>query len=137
VVVQTAPAVRVGLGEELGMKPGERVTGKMVAALKRLGFNSVLDTDFSADLTIVEEGNELLSRLKKAPLRLSSALATKTIPSPARKLTCMPLAKCQLLIQTNTLIIPTSKCGRQLPTMLAEPPSFSTTTTYSMATHSM
>jgi NADH-quinone oxidoreductase subunit G/[NiFe] hydrogenase diaphorase moiety small subunit/NADP-reducing hydrogenase subunit HndD len=66
VVVQTAPAVRVGLGEELGMKPGERVTGKMVAALKRLGFNSVLDTDFSADLTIVEEGNELLSRLKKA-----------------------------------------------------------------------
>jgi NADH-quinone oxidoreductase subunit G/[NiFe] hydrogenase diaphorase moiety small subunit/NADP-reducing hydrogenase subunit HndD len=66
VVVQTAPAVRVGLGEELGMKPGERVTGKMAAALKRLGFNSVLDTDFTADLTIVEEGNELLSRLKKA-----------------------------------------------------------------------
>ncbi len=66
VVVQTAPAVRVGLGEELGLKPGERVTGKMVAALKRLGFDSVLDTDFTADLTIVEEGNELLTRLKKA-----------------------------------------------------------------------
>ncbi|MFW6289757.1 MAG: NADH-dependent [FeFe] hydrogenase, group A6 [Mariniphaga sp.] len=66
VVVQTAPAVRVGLGEELGMKPGERVTGKMVAALKRLGFDSVLDTDFTADLTIVEEGTELLTRLKKA-----------------------------------------------------------------------
>ena len=65
VVVQTAPAVRVGLGEELGMKPGERVTGKMVAALKRFGFDSVLDTDFAADLTIVEEGHELLSRLKK------------------------------------------------------------------------
>ncbi|MFV0591086.1 MAG: NADH-dependent [FeFe] hydrogenase, group A6 [Draconibacterium sp.] len=66
VVVQTAPAVRVGLGEELGMQPGERVTGKMVAALKRLGFDSVLDTDFTADLTIVEEGTELLTRLKKA-----------------------------------------------------------------------
>lgn len=65
VVVQTAPAVRVGLGEEMGMKPGERVTGKMVAALKRLGFDSVLDTDFTADLTIVEEGTELLTRLKK------------------------------------------------------------------------
>ncbi len=65
VVVQTAPAVRVGLGEELGMKPGTRVTGKMVAALKRLGFDSVLDTDFTADLTIIEEGTELLTRLKK------------------------------------------------------------------------
>lgn len=66
VVVQTAPAVRVGLGEEMGMKPGERVTGKMVAALRRLGFDSVLDTDFTADLTIMEEGTELLTRLKKA-----------------------------------------------------------------------
>ena len=66
VVVQTAPAVRVGLGEELGMKPGQSVTGKMVAALKRLGFDSVLDTDFTADLTIMEEGTELLTRLKKA-----------------------------------------------------------------------
>jgi NADP-reducing hydrogenase subunit HndD len=66
VVVQTAPAVRVGLGEELGFEPGQRVTGKMVAALKRLGFDSVLDTDFTADLTIMEEGTELLSRLKKA-----------------------------------------------------------------------
>ena len=53
VVVQTAPAVRVGLGEELGLTPGNRVTGKMVAALKRLGFDSVLDTDFTADLTIM------------------------------------------------------------------------------------
>ncbi|MDT8309671.1 MAG: 2Fe-2S iron-sulfur cluster-binding protein, partial [Bacteroidales bacterium] len=53
VVVQTAPAVRIGLGEDLGYEPGERVTGKMVAALKRLGFDSVLDTDFSADLTIM------------------------------------------------------------------------------------
>lgn len=66
VIVQTAPAVRVGLGEELGLEPGTRVTGKMVAALKRLGFDSVLDTDFTADLTIMEEGTELLTRLKKA-----------------------------------------------------------------------
>lgn len=65
VVVQTAPAVRVALGEDLGYDPGERVTGKMVTALRQLGFDSVLDTDFSADLTIMEEGTELLSRLKK------------------------------------------------------------------------
>jgi len=66
VVVQTAPAVRVALGEDLGYDPGERVTGKMVTALRQLGFNSVLDTDFTADLTIMEEGTELLTRLKKA-----------------------------------------------------------------------
>ena len=66
VVVQTAPAVRVGLGEDLGLEPGNRVTGKMVAALRRIGFDSVLDTDFTADLTIMEEGTELLVRLKKA-----------------------------------------------------------------------
>lgn len=64
VVVQTAPAVRIGLGEELGFQPGVRVTGKLVAALKALGFDSVLDTDFTADLTIMEESSELLSRLK-------------------------------------------------------------------------
>jgi NADH-quinone oxidoreductase subunit G/[NiFe] hydrogenase diaphorase moiety small subunit/NADP-reducing hydrogenase subunit HndD len=64
VVVQTAPAVRVGLGEALGLDAGHSVTGKMVAALKRLGFDSVLDTDFTADLTIMEEGTELLTRLK-------------------------------------------------------------------------
>ncbi|HNX66034.1 MAG TPA: NADH-dependent [FeFe] hydrogenase, group A6 [Bacteroidales bacterium] len=66
VVVQTAPAVRVALGEDLGYDPGERVTGKMVSALKQIGFDSVLDTDFTADLTIMEEGTELLTRLKKA-----------------------------------------------------------------------
>jgi len=65
VVVQTAPAVRVALGEELGFEPGVRVTGKMVTALKKLGFDSVLDTDFTADLTIIEEGYELLTRLKR------------------------------------------------------------------------
>lgn len=66
VVVQTAPAVRVGLGEELGFPPGTRVTGKMVSALKMIGFDAVLDTDFTADLTIMEEGTELLGRLKGA-----------------------------------------------------------------------
>lgn len=66
VVIQTAPAVRVGLGEEFGTNGTGRVTGKMVSALKRLGFDSVLDTDFTADLTIMEEGSELLTRLKKA-----------------------------------------------------------------------
>ncbi len=66
VVVQTAPAVRIALGEALGMEAGSIVTGKMVAALRRLGFNAVLDTDFTADLTIIEEGHELLHRLKKA-----------------------------------------------------------------------
>jgi len=65
VVVQTAPAVRIALGEALGMPPGMIVTGKMVTALKRLGFDAVLDTDFSADLTIIEEGHELLDRLKR------------------------------------------------------------------------
>lgn len=66
VVVQTAPATRVALGEDLGLEIGNRVTGKMVSALKKMGFNKVLDTDFSADLTIMEEGTELLTRLKKA-----------------------------------------------------------------------
>ncbi|QSX05194.1 iron hydrogenase small subunit [Sedimentibacter sp. zth1] len=64
VVVQTAPAVRAALGEEFGLPIGTRVTGKMVAALKRLGFDKVFDTDFSADLTIMEEGTELLSRVQ-------------------------------------------------------------------------
>jgi NADP-reducing hydrogenase subunit HndD len=65
VVVQTAPAVRVALGEEFGMEPGTIVTGKMAAALRRLGFNYVFDTDWSADLTIMEEGTELLHRVAK------------------------------------------------------------------------
>jgi len=63
VVVQTAPAVRAALGEEFGMEPGTLVTGKLVAALRRLSFDYVFDTDFAADLTIMEEGAELLNRL--------------------------------------------------------------------------
>jgi NADH-quinone oxidoreductase subunit G/NADP-reducing hydrogenase subunit HndD len=63
VVVQTAPAVRVALGEEFGLPVGTRVTGKMVAALRKLGFDKVFDTNFGADLTIMEEGTELINRL--------------------------------------------------------------------------
>jgi len=63
VIVQVAPAVRVSLGEELGMEPGSIVTEKVVAALKYLGFDGVFDTDFTADLTIIEEGNELIDRI--------------------------------------------------------------------------
>ena len=63
VVVQTAPAVRAALGEEFGFEMGTPVTGKMAAALRRLGFDKVFDTDFSADLTIMEEGTELIERM--------------------------------------------------------------------------
>jgi iron-only hydrogenase group A len=66
VVVQTAPAIRAGLGECFGLPSGTRVTGKMVSALRRLGFHGVFDTNFTADLTILEEGTELLLRLKAA-----------------------------------------------------------------------
>ena len=64
IVVQTAPAVRAALGEEFGMKIGTPVTGKMAAALRRLGFKKVFDTNFAADLTIMEEATELLNRIK-------------------------------------------------------------------------
>ncbi len=64
VVVQTAPAVRVALGEEFGAEPGTSVTGKMAAGLRRLGFNAVFDTDFAADLTIMEEASEFAHRLQ-------------------------------------------------------------------------
>lgn len=66
VVVQTAPAIRAALGECFGYEPGTLVTGKMVSALRRLGFDAVFDTNFAADLTIMEEGTELLTRLKRA-----------------------------------------------------------------------
>jgi len=65
VVVQTAPAVRVAVGELFHVRPGACVTGRMVAALRAMGFDAVLDTDFAADLTIIEESTELLTRLKK------------------------------------------------------------------------
>lgn len=65
VIVQTAPAIRAALGECFGYEPGTLVTGKMVAALRRLGVDAVFDTNFAADLTIMEEGSELLARLKR------------------------------------------------------------------------
>ncbi|MDD2702790.1 MAG: NADH-dependent [FeFe] hydrogenase, group A6 [Candidatus Omnitrophica bacterium] len=64
VLVETAPAVRAAIGEEFGMPAGTLVTGKMAAALRRLGFDKVFDTQFSADLTIMEEGHELIERIK-------------------------------------------------------------------------
>jgi NADH-quinone oxidoreductase subunit G len=64
VIVQTAPAVRAALGEEFGQSPGTLVTGKMVTALRMLGFKAVFDTDFAADLTIMEEAKELVDRIK-------------------------------------------------------------------------
>jgi iron-only hydrogenase group A len=65
VIVQEAPAIRAALGEEFGLPPGTLVTGKMIAALRKLGFDKVFDTNFTADLTIIEEGNELLKRVKE------------------------------------------------------------------------
>ncbi|MDX9794455.1 MAG: NADH-dependent [FeFe] hydrogenase, group A6 [Kiritimatiellia bacterium] len=83
VIVQTAPAIRAALGECFGYPPGTRVTGKMVAALRRLGFDGVFDTNFTADLTIMEEGTELLTRLKKALVdKESVALPMFTSCSP-------------------------------------------------------
>ena len=68
VVVQTAPAIRAALGECFNNEPGTLVTGKMITALRQLGFDAVFDTNFTADLTIMEEGSELLARLKKSLL---------------------------------------------------------------------
>lgn len=65
VIVQVAPAVRVAIGEEFGFAPGEDLTGKLVTALKMVGFSHVFDTNFAADLTIMEEGSEFKERLEK------------------------------------------------------------------------
>ncbi|PID80409.1 MAG: NADH:ubiquinone oxidoreductase [Clostridiales bacterium] len=64
VIVQTAPAIRVAIGEEFGMQPGEISTGKLAASLRALGFDGVFDTDFAADLTIMEEASELVHRIQ-------------------------------------------------------------------------
>jgi NADH-quinone oxidoreductase subunit G len=65
VIVQVAPAVRVAIGEEFGLEPGTDMTGRLVSGLKKIGFDAVFDTNFSADLTIMEEAHEILERLKK------------------------------------------------------------------------
>ena len=84
VIVQTAPAIRAALGECFGYPPGTLVTGKMVAALRRLGFHAVFDTNFAADLTILEEGTELLDPAPQAALveKQPAALPMFTSCSP-------------------------------------------------------
>lgn len=89
VIVQTAPAVRAALGEEFGLPIGTNVEGKMVAALRRLGFDKVFDTDFGADMTIMEEATEFIHRVKNGgtlPMITScspagSSSASTTIPT--------------------------------------------------------
>ena len=81
-VIQVAPAVRAALGEEFGMPTGTRCTGKIAAALHTLGFDHVFDTDFAADLTILEEGTELLQRLKSALTGGDAVLPMLTSCSP-------------------------------------------------------
>jgi NADH-quinone oxidoreductase subunit G len=82
VLVQTAPAIRASIGEALGMESGALVTGQMVAALRRLGFAYVFDTQFTADLTIMEEGSELIERLTAAQRGEKPALPMITSCSP-------------------------------------------------------
>ena len=82
VVVQVAPAIRVGIGEEFGLPPGTRCTGKLASALSLLGFDDVFDTNWAADLTIIEEGTEFLGRVKNALTGQKSVLPMITSCSP-------------------------------------------------------
>jgi len=81
VVMQTAPSPRAAIGEEFGYPAGTRVTKKLTTALKKLGFDAVLDTNFTADLTIIEEGHELLSRLYKAVVEKDSSVSVPMFTS--------------------------------------------------------
>ena len=74
VVIQTAPSPRAAIGEEFGIEPGHSFTGELNTALRRIGFDKVFDTNFTADLTIMEEGTELLRRLKKAVVEKDSSV---------------------------------------------------------------
>lgn len=82
VVVQVAPAIRVAIGEEFGYEPGTQVTGKLARALELLGFDDIFDTDFAADLTIMEEGTEFLGRVKAALTGGKATLPMITSCSP-------------------------------------------------------
>ncbi|KJS83389.1 MAG: ferredoxin [Peptococcaceae bacterium BICA1-8] len=82
VIVQTAPAIRAALGEEFSYEPGTLVTGKMVSALRQLGFDDIFDTNFTADLTIIEEGNEFLQRVTQVLTGGSATLPMITSCSP-------------------------------------------------------
>jgi NADH-quinone oxidoreductase subunit G len=79
-VVQIAPAVRVALAESFGLPPGTDLTGKIYTALRRLGFDAVFDTNFSADLTIMEEGTELVHRLPGAQKRHAAGDRDRSLP---------------------------------------------------------
>ncbi len=81
-IVQVAPAIRVAIGEEFGCEPGARVTGKLAQALSTLGFDDIFDTNFTADLTILEEGTEFLTRVKKAMTGGEATLPMITSCSP-------------------------------------------------------
>ncbi|WP_368294389.1 NADH-dependent [FeFe] hydrogenase, group A6 [Dehalobacter sp. TBBPA1] len=82
VVVQVAPAIRAAIGEEFGLEPGTLVTGKLASALRELGFDDVFDTNFTADLTIMEEGTEFLTRVKNALTGGQATLPMITSCSP-------------------------------------------------------
>jgi NADH-quinone oxidoreductase subunit G/NADP-reducing hydrogenase subunit HndD len=82
VIVQTAPAIRAALGEEFGLPPGTLVTGKMASALREMGFSDIFDTNFAADLTIIEEGHEFLGRTASALTGGAAALPMITSCSP-------------------------------------------------------
>lgn len=82
VVVQVAPAIRVAIGEEFGLPAGTRVTGKLASALSYLGFDDIFDTNWAADLTIIEEGTEFLNRVKNALTGKKSVLPMITSCSP-------------------------------------------------------
>ena len=116
VIVQTAPAVRAALGEEFGLPPGTLVTGKMVYALRELGFDYVFDTDFAADLTIMEESNELLARLQQ-PDKYSWPMFTSCCPG------WVSFAKSQypeLLPQLSTAKSPQQMFGAVIKTYFAQ-----------------
>ncbi len=81
-VVQVAPAIRVAIGEEFGLEPGSQVTGKLASSLRTLGFDDVFDTNFTADLTIMEEGTEFLTRVKNALTGGEATLPMITSCSP-------------------------------------------------------
>ncbi|WP_019879374.1 NADH-dependent [FeFe] hydrogenase, group A6 [Succinispira mobilis] len=114
VVVQTAPATRVALGEDLGLERGAIVTGKMVAALKHLGFDKVFDTNFSADLTIMEEGAEFIHRLNNGGL-----LPMFTSCSPAW-VNCVELQYPDLMGHLSTAKSPQQMFGAMVKSYYAE-----------------
>lgn len=114
VVVQTAPAVRVALGEEFGMEIGTNVQGKMVSSLKQMGFDKVFDTNTGADFTIVEEGNEFLSRFQN-----SGTLPMITSCSPGW-VRYMELNYPELIPNLSTCKSPHQMFGALLKTYYAE-----------------